>query len=385
MALGATQPPMMTYLYQAYPLPTSKSMQCSGLTFSTFASDGSDLSPYTIYAYDATYVMALALHQLLEVQNRSSVNSVQLMDALVSVTMSGASGRIAFNKQSAQQTTYGEGDRNAGLLYIIQNFQPAYYGSGHNPVRTVGTWASDTNQVTLCDPQIQPYCSPLVYNTIDNSVPVDEAPVHNVQLGLIARSLLRAGAGLVILLIFLCGCMILAFWESRLVKATQPEMLFVILLGALLACLRVIVATMDITDSTCVTGKWLGHLSFALFFGAMILKTWRVDVVTNSGFRKTKFTMATLRWYMGAGLLVFCLYLVIATVVGNPHQSYETSLSKHTEMRAIKCVESVPAVTYFLFGVEALLLLWGARLCWNGKNVPDAINDSKYIAIGEPL
>jgi hypothetical protein len=35
-----------------------------------------------------------------------------------------------------------------------------------------------------------------------------------------------------------------------------------------------------------------------------------------------------------------------------------------------------------LFVVEAVALLYGARLCWATKDVPDAINESKMIASG---
>jgi len=59
-------------------------------------------------------------------------------------------------------------------------------------------------------------------------------------------------------------------------------MIIVVLVVALLACIRVIIATVDITDATCIVGKWLGHLSFGLFFGAVILKTWRVNMVVSS-------------------------------------------------------------------------------------------------------
>eukprot|EP01041_Mallomonas_annulata_P007551 gene7551-15479_t len=91
--------------------------------------------------------------------------------------------------------------------------------------------------------------------------------------------------------------MVLAFWmvmelckDTRLIKATQPNMMKIVLVDGALAGLRVLLANADIIAAQCVVGKWLAYMSFARVFGALIIKTWRVDAVVNSGFRKTPCT-----------------------------------------------------------------------------------------------
>eukprot|EP01041_Mallomonas_annulata_P010870 gene10870-22695_t len=74
--------------------------------------------------------------------------------------------------------------------------------------------------------------------------------------------------------------------DTRLIKSAQPSVLFIILFGGMLAGIKIILATMDITDTLCIIGKWLGHLSFILVFGAIIIRTWRISKVVNSGFSK---------------------------------------------------------------------------------------------------
>jgi len=155
-----------------------------------------------------------------------------------------------------------------------------------------------------------------------------------------------------------------------------------VLIGALLASIRVYIATVDITDATCIVGKWLGHLSFGLFFGAVILKTWRVSMVVNSGMRRVKVTISNLNFLLGFGLLFLTLYLLVDTLVGKPHRSYETSFDGQNTIRKVKCSSRFPQISMVLFILEGLLLFWGAKLCWSTKNVPDAVNDSKFIAMG---
>ena len=154
-----------------------------------------------------------------------------------------------------------------------------------------------------------------------------------------------------------------------------------ILFGALLAGIRVIIATVDIDDAVCILGKWLGHLSFAVVFGAMILKTWRVGKVVKSGMKKVRITMTHLQIILAIGLSLFCVYLMIDTVIGVPHKSYDQSFDGHNIIRLIKCTNKNQNITYALFVIEFCLVVVGAKICWSTKDVPDAVNDSKYVAM----
>jgi len=327
--------------------------------------------------------MAYALHTLIYDMGKSAFSGDDLLDVLVrNVSFAGVSGQVAFHSGSDGEAAYGKGDRYSGLLYSVLNFNPHKYHSadgGASAIQTVGVWSSDSGSFEAFAHDSS--CSGFVYNTEDNGIPSSNAPVIEVQLPLGVRNAFRAVSAFILLCTSIFTAIIVLYRQHKLIKASQPTMLIVILVGSVLGCLRVIVGTLDITDTTCIAGKWLGHLSFCLFFGAMILKTWRVDVVVNSGFRRKTMTIVALQKYMGLGVLQLCAYLAVATAIGKPHRSYEEYFNDHTTYHQIKCDEDAPVITYILFALEAVLLGWGATLCWSTKNVPDAVNDAKYIAM----
>eukprot|EP01036_Dinobryon_divergens_P035877 gene35877-46574_t len=224
-------------------------------------------------------------------------------------------------------------------------------------------------------------CSHWIFNTKDNSPPVDMAPVEEIQMGDASRVGLRVGGAMALFLVMIFVIIIQLCADTKLVKASQPMMMKSVLLGATLACIRVILATVDVNDAVCVAGKWLGHMSFALAFGALIMKIWRVDAVVNSGFRKVKVTARQVEYMLLFCLFVFSLYLLADTLYSQPHLSYEETFDGHTLIRLMKCTNKSQSMTVALYVFEGTALVAGARLCWSTKDVPDAVNDSRYIAM----
>jgi Na+-transporting NADH:ubiquinone oxidoreductase subunit NqrB len=77
--------------------------------------------------------------------------------------------------------------------------------------------------------------------------------------------------------------------------------------------------------------------------------------------------------------------LAILTGVGRPQIGEQTiELSNHAT-QLMECTFDYSEFHSALFAVEAVILLIGARLCFAVKDVPDAVNESKYIAGGESV
>jgi hypothetical protein len=75
--------------------------------------------------------------------------------------------------------------------------------------------------------------------------------------------------------------------------------------------------------------------------------------------------------------------MFVFTFVGKPHKSaIVTNVSNRTTFY-LKCSYDFDQFHIALFAAEAVALLAGSRLCWAVKDVPDAVNESKFIAIGE--
>jgi len=70
----------------------------------------------------------------------------------------------------------------------------------------------------------------------------------------IFRSVLYAFAGVAYLVNLFFILMILYYQKTKLIKASQPQMLYFILFGGLLAVGRVIIGGVDITDASCTLG-----------------------------------------------------------------------------------------------------------------------------------
>ena len=367
------------YLYQG--LMGSK-MVCTGLNFSSYSADGSDISDLALYAYDAVYALANGL------QRQSNLTGIDLYNEIISLgNFSGITGTFAFKVGAIGSAQFSLGDREGALQYLVHNFDPAYFNSSMpsstDPVRNIGVWLVDESEFILCD-EDDPKCSDWVFNTGDNSVPVGEAVVVEVQMPEIVRTGLLIGGSICLAMTFFIGLYLLVNAQSRLIRASQPGMLLLILLGAAIASIRVIVATLDITDVTCVAGKWMAHLAFGLVFGALILRIWRVNKLMTSGVRRVTITMSRVQQMLAAGLLLLCAYLLMDTFVGAPHKSYNAiDVNAATINHLIKCENKQPIITYILYFFEAAVLLTGARICWNTKDVPDAVDDSKYIAMSK--
>ena len=377
------------WLYQGYPTgdaSTSK-LTCCGVDFRTFAEDGSDIEDIALFAYDAVYALAYGL-EFLRFNGNVSVNyGAHLYDLLVSnVSFNGVTGRVSFGSGNLGTEAYGRGDRVSGMVYHVLNFNPSLYrpydeSTGANGLTVVGTWDNDMNKFTPCTTATNLVCSDWHFNTIDNSVPVDVLPVREVQMNAMIKVGLQTGAALCIILTLFFWLVVVLCESHALIKLAQPKMLYIVLLGALCAGLRVFVATLDITDVTCVIGKWLGHVSFALVFGALLMKTWRLGKVINSGMRRVKVTVKDIQRMFAIGFFIFCLILLLDTLIGQPHRAYDRHIEGRSDVHLMKCKNKNPTTTTALFAIEICLMAVAGRLCWATKDVPDAVNDSKYIAM----
>ena len=69
-------------------------------------------STYEAYAYDAIFAIAHALHDLIEVQNRTAIVGSELLDALITrVQFGGLTGLVDFYDASDDPNRLYNGDR----------------------------------------------------------------------------------------------------------------------------------------------------------------------------------------------------------------------------------------------------------------------------------
>ncbi|KAK3269364.1 hypothetical protein CYMTET_22193 [Cymbomonas tetramitiformis] len=134
-----------------------------------FIPDRADVSGYVAYTYDATYTVAYALHELIEVRGipEEELNGDEIFSAMKNVSFMGATGLVSFDQET--------GDRTEGVGYIIVNSD----GYINNPI---GVWNGNTG-ISMCDPLAEEHTNKLiavecdvaqVWSTGEDSVPRDK-------------------------------------------------------------------------------------------------------------------------------------------------------------------------------------------------------------------
>lgn len=104
-------------------------------------------------------------------------------------------------------------------------------------------------------------------------------------------------------------------------------------------------------------------------------------MVNNTGFKRVKFSALDTVLMMAAIVGPLLLYLAILTGVGEPHMAALTSTVSNQDTQLLVCTAKYLQFNTTLYVIEGLFLLISGRLCWAIKDVPDSINESKYIAL----
>jgi hypothetical protein len=332
---------------------------------------------------------------LLTAGSKSSINGDRLHEYLMNnVSFEGATGYIKYFIGMPDYNYYAEGDREEGHAYLAFNFQEDAFdsGVGKDGFVLVGKWQLEDVGFEVCNEEnaveigtgIAGGCvQRIVYRTRDNLPALDTPPDIRVVLSGGLRGFLFAIGAMVLLLVLFFASVMVLRRSSRLAKASQPEMVYIILAGCALAAARTIVGGLDVTDASCALSFWLGHVSFGTTYCALLLKMWRIHrVVNNKTLKRIKISGRYVAGLTVCAVGCLCGYLAIATAVGRPHTSDVTTTVSNQTTREAFCAMDVSQFQTALFVVEAVALLYGARLCWATKDVPDAINESKMIASG---
>lgn len=363
---------------------------CLTLDFANVAPDSS-----AVLTYDAVYALARGLHTVLVTDGVpiSALNGDILMKAMLKVSFTGASGLVEFfdgvqPDASVSDDLYGRGDREAGLTYGIYNFDPA-----SKAFVPVGRWDVES-EFQLCDALLEksvegkllPCLNSVVYDTHDNLPPPDRPPTIYKRLPAAISALLYVLGAIAIAIVVTTASLLVYYRHSRLVKASQPPLIALILVGELVACVRVVIGGSSelgspVLDGVCTAKFWTGHFAFALTFGSLFIKTWRVNKVLNSqSLKRVKISNNFVLAVMALVILALGVYLAVATGIGRPRVIYTVVVTNNQAVVSMTCGLYYPQFETTLFVIEAVLLAWGARLCYATQNVPDAINESKFIA-----
>ena len=105
--------------------------------------------------------------------------------------------------------------------------------------------------------------------------------------------------------------------------------------------------------------------------------------IFSSGLKRVKVSVTQALADVGVLMLILAAFLVVNTVVGDPHRTIDNTDDVHNPLQYIYCVNRVPTISSLLLVLEALAILVGLKLTFAARNIPDALNESVYIQGGE--
>ena len=368
------------YMYRS---PTNISM-CTGLDFSTYPEDGSTIADNTVLTYDATILLAKAIH--LAIEGGLNPNDGDVISDLIlnNVSFKGISGKVEMYPGIPQFDYYSKGCRVVGMMFKIVNFHADAYLAGLNPFVPVIGYSSDTNSFAPCPSGRE--CSYPIFKTngADKTVP---PPDMHADIIIHTSPAITAILFVCSVISFITVGVFTVFTvrneKAKVVKAAQPAMLYTALFGGMLASARVLVAALHESDLTCQLQNWFGHMAFGVIFGSLFVKSYRVHKLVNcESLKRVKFTSNKALSLVGAITLVFCVIVAVLHAIGHPHLGYIVTLKSNQYTKEELCKLENSDVQTFILVVEFIMIIGGLRLCYLIRNVYDSVNESNLIAAG---
>ena len=258
------------YLYQ-FSVTGSPPYHCTGLSFKKFAADGSDISSFTAYSYDAMMAAGTAVIKYADVYNGGiiphKINGALLSNFIKShISVMGYTGYIDFNNGTSGDQ-FDAGTRKTSVRFKVNNFNIGAGTLKDFALRRVGTWTTEGG-FELCGADltlqsaITGGCTSIRYGTSDNSKPAGQ-PVTIIEIMPYSMNVtLYSLATINFLVILLIGFILVVYRNTRLLKASQSSMMWIIVSANIFSVIRTVLASSAPTAGICTASTWMGHLGW---------------------------------------------------------------------------------------------------------------------------
>jgi hypothetical protein len=199
----------------------------------------------------------------------------------------------------------------------------------------------------------------------------------------IIRSLLIFMAVLQFLVVVPFAVGLVVYRKSRMIKASQPLMMWLVLSMGLWGGARTIAGTYPVSTNVCIAHYWTGHLAFTGIV-AFFVKDLRVYLLIHSrGPNKFKMSSRNILIFVSVFFVLLLAYMAISTAISPPHPGLRvTTAITGQDMHIYNCKNDTPVLAYILYAFEGLFLLLAVKLSNDTRYLPDAMNETKSIATG---
>ncbi|XP_062900333.1 metabotropic glycine receptor [Mobula hypostoma] len=212
----------------------------------------------------------------------------------------------------------------------------------------------------------------------------DDSPCH-AEEDKHLRIAIIAFQAFCMLLDFIAMLVVYHFRRCKSIRASGLVLLETILFGALLLYFPVVVLYFEPSIFRCILLRWVRLLGFAIVYGTITLKLYRVLKVflSRTAQRIPYMTSWRVVRMLGIILLIVCWFLVSWTsaVCENLDRNVSLIVQGQTAdgLKFNMCL--LDRWDYMMAIAEFLFLLWGVYLCYAVRTVPSAFHEPRYMAV----
>jgi hypothetical protein len=368
-----------SYLHQ-YSVDKNATPICAGLNYSSYSASvnlTNELLP-VMYAYDAIVSVAMGLHHLIYSANNTQPTPFDLHHTLLyNVSFTGLTGEVSF-ATTMSEDMFNVGGRETGILYDIVNYASDSFVS-------VLQWHSEEG-FPACDGI--PYfknsnpCHQFVFQS--QHPPTDSPLPQIVQMPPSFQLILRILSVMGIIFSILVALVIYTYYSRRLVKISQPLLANFKKFGIFVGFVRVLVASFNLTQGTCISILWLEHIAFQMIFTTISVRCWRVYLVTGS-LKRVKVTDRQCMMIILANIAFVALLLTAMMFTEEPELQVVTVIKNQQEyVQEHSCRTSSPLIAV-IATYDLLVLVTGLWFCWLIRKVGSTVSNTPALIEGHVL
>ncbi|MBN3293813.1 GP158 protein, partial [Polypterus senegalus] len=212
----------------------------------------------------------------------------------------------------------------------------------------------------------------------------DGAPC-NVQEDWYLRVTILAVQAFCMLIVFISMIVAYHFRQSKRIRASGLVLLETILFGSLLLYFPVFILYFKPSIFRCILLRWVRLLGFAIVYGTVMLKMYRVLKVFLS-------RTAQRVPYMTSGRVLKMLAVIVLTVswflsawtagvLENMDRDVPIFVTSQTPEGLRFSICDLDRWDYMMAIAELLFLCWGSSLCYSVRTVPSAFHEPRYMGI----
>jgi hypothetical protein len=316
--------------------------------------NASSVSPQFLTAHwvDAVYLVARSIESLYRKYGDRARDGTLLNEEMRKVAFVGCTGDVALNE-------YGNRLNGAETMY-------SFNGSSWGSVM-VHYNESDTLEIRV------PLDSVLFGPKFKSgTIPLDRFGMQQSE-----------GIGLAIVLItalfqlILVGSLLIVIRYRRdlLIHASSPLFLSFILMGIIMVITANYIWLGDQTMGSCIAQKYLLYLGFALAFGSLLVKNWRIySLFNDQSMQIIKITNAQLVGYVAAIVSAFLILLILWAAIDPPRPS-------PSHISGFWCASQSPSWEIIINIMALVGLLAGAMMAILTRKIPHLYNEARFIGL----